>query len=314
MKSKKRILVVIVLLIIFIGVLVFAINKIAIRRVWIGDYNCDIYLKLRKVDLFGYRGTEEEIHIPEKIGPFEVCYLGRTYSGNEYVKRFYIPKKQYENDVMAKDCKNLEEVICEDGLVELNYDFGNCKKLRYVELPDSLEVIIFRAFEGCSSLEDIKIPKNGKLIEIGANAFNKTAFEQKHKNEKYYAAGDNILIFNNVQTDEEMVIPQGIKRDCGRINYTVEKADVYCPDSLLVADYIIEPDATLYLGGEDFQEIKIKGDEMNGTGTVVAPENSPIAKYCKENGINFRPITEEEDAIRRQKTEAAAADVVYQED
>ena len=51
-----------------------------------------------------------------------------------------------------------------------------------------------------------------------------------------------------------------------------------------------------------------------GEGTVVAPENSPIAKYCQENGANFRPITEEEDAVRREKTEAAAADLVYQDE
>ena len=104
------------------------------------------------------------------------------------------------------------------------------------------------------------------------------------------------------------MIPDGVKYDC-TTKRMVKQRDFFCPDSLSSASFNIYSSATVYMGTEEFQDIKIEG-----AGTVVAPENSPIAKYCKENGINFRPITEEEDAIRRQKTEAAAADVVYQED
>ncbi len=281
----------------------------SIRRVWLGDYKCDIFPKFGRVFIAEYKGNEEDLRIPDKIGPFKVVdIVYDAYMENEYVKRLYISNKQYDGSIYFKGCKNLEEVICEDGLVELNYYFSYSKKLRGVKLPDSVEIIEDGAFEGCSSLEDITIPNNGKLIYIGVNAFKKTAFEQKHKKDRYYAVG-NTLIFDNAQTDEEIVIPQGIKRDCGRITYTIEKADVYCPDSLLAADYTIETEATLYFGPGELEEINIEGE-----GTVVAPENSPIAKYCQENGINFRPITDEEDAIRREKTEAAAADVVYQDE
>ena len=209
--------------------------------------------------------------------------------------------------MQIKGCKNLEEIICEEGLENFYYWFSYNKNLKEVQLPNSIKSIREDAFEGCASLEDITIPNNGKRIVIGIDAFKKTGFEQKHKNDKYYVAGDNILIFDNAQTEEEIVIPQGVKYDL--VRPIIEKANIYCSDSMLVADYKIGNGATLYTGEEEFQEIKIEGK-----GTVVAPENSPIEKYCKENGINFRPITEEEDAIRRQKTEVAAEDVVYQED
>ncbi len=48
-------------------------------------------------------------------------------------------------------------------------------------------------------------------------------------------------------------------------------------------------------------------------GTIVAPANSYIEQYCKENGYNFRVMTDEEEAEWREKTEAAASEITYQD-
>ena len=47
--------------------------------------------------------------------------------------------------------------------------------------------------------------------------------------------------------------------------------------------------------------------------TGIAPAGSPMAKYCEENNINFKAMTEEEEAIWREKTEAAASEITYQD-
>ncbi|WP_158588964.1 leucine-rich repeat domain-containing protein [Butyrivibrio sp. XB500-5] len=305
-KRKWKVIAIILCIIgILLAIIVVNVDR---KFFWVGDYNYKFFLGSRRAVIEDYRGNEEEIRIPSSIGPFKITFIEyQAYEGKDFIKSVYIPQKARATGVSFVHCRNLESVICEEGVVELSYYFCDCQNLHEVVLPESLEEIRADAFQDCSSLNKVTIPNNGKRIIIGDSAFKNTEFEVSHKNDSYYVAGDNILIFDNAQSENEIVIPQGVKWDCERTS--IEKADIYCPDSLLAAAYIIETDAELFVGAEDFEEINIKGE-----GTVVAPENSPIAKYCQENGINFRPITEEEDAIRREKTEAAAADVVYQDE
>ena len=68
--------------------------------------------------------------------------------------------------------KNLESVKFAEGcqLTAIGFQaFYNCKALKEIELPASLETIGSKAFESCEALKKIELPAN--LETIGANAF-----------------------------------------------------------------------------------------------------------------------------------------------
>ena len=83
------------------------------------------------------------------------------------------------NGVMASFlcCNNLKTVVCEEGVTDLEYDFGGCTNLTEVTLPNGLEkMCIFGIFQQCYSLEEIHIPST--VNEVGEDAFKDTAFEK----------------------------------------------------------------------------------------------------------------------------------------
>ena len=66
-----------------------------------------------------------------------------------------------------KECENLTSVTFEDGSACEAIDicvFKDCKKLKTILLPDSLEYLGTETFYGCESLEDIIIGPNVKMV------------------------------------------------------------------------------------------------------------------------------------------------------
>ena len=75
----------------------------------------------------------------------------------------------------------LEQVTIDSGLERLGYlnqysVFASCKKLKRVQLPDSLLSISDAAFDGCESLSEISFPAH--LQMIGNRAFSKTSLSK----------------------------------------------------------------------------------------------------------------------------------------
>lgn len=75
----------------------------------------------------------------------------------------------------------LEQVTIDSGLERLGYlnqyfVFARCKKLKYVQLPDSLLSICESAFDGCESLSEISFPAHLQMIET--RAFFKTSLSK----------------------------------------------------------------------------------------------------------------------------------------
>lgn len=65
-------------------------------------------------------------------------------------------------------CSNLSDITISEGVKTIgNGAFEGCP-IKTIDLPDSLEVIEYKAFKGCSSLENIYIPDSVKRIEYGA--------------------------------------------------------------------------------------------------------------------------------------------------
>ncbi len=230
----------------------------------------------------------------------------------------YIPAST-EYYIKIDSSESLKKVVFEDGTKLANVSFINCNRLSKVIIPDSVEEIRWSAFNSCKNLKDVKLPN--ALKSINRYAFYGTEFEKKHINEKYYVAGDNVLIFYNGPTDE-VIIPYGVKYltddtyDKFWLDDYVAAKVVYMPETVEEISFSLAKDAYMYMGGEtiDFgneESEKIQAGFIEGT--VVAPEGSYMEAFCKKYGVKFRAMTEEEETIWREKTEAAASEITYQE-
>lgn len=78
-----------------------------------------------------------------------------------------------------RDCKNLVEVIVEEGVSDLEIGFSHCQSLSKVSLPSTLKHIGFLSrssahyiFNDCEALTEITLPDG--LISIGYRAFYRT--------------------------------------------------------------------------------------------------------------------------------------------
>jgi hypothetical protein len=126
--------------------------------------------------------------------------------------------------------------------------------------------------------------------------------------------GDSVLLFFNGDYNQDVVIPQGVKCFDGFIlkDDTVSR-NVYIPDTISILLTQVSEGDTFYFGNEEINSIDLNGMSYGVNGTIVAPVGSYMEQYCKENGYNFRAMTEEEEKEWREKTEAAASEITYQE-
>ena len=155
---------------------------------------------LANIDTFTYPGNVD-------------FYSGESPNGNKTssvvltgssIKKLIIQKDVKElPDAFAYQLKELKEVIFEGEVESIGSNaFGGCEKLESVELgevksmgngitkignhafeqtditsitiPDSVTAIGEQAFNGCTSLTEVNIPKNSKLETIGNRAFQQT--------------------------------------------------------------------------------------------------------------------------------------------
>lgn len=123
--------------------------------------------------------TDEEITVPEKIGPYTVTEIsGSAFARVDNLKKIEIPETVTKIDVSAfYESRNLEEVILPSGITEIaSSTFFGCKSLEKIELPESIVKIGENAFEE-SGITEIDIGKNVK--HIGRWAFAE-CYELKH--------------------------------------------------------------------------------------------------------------------------------------
>lgn len=135
----------------------------------------EVYRKLRDMKnfevengiLIKYHGKAEEVEIPRgirEIGP-------QAFTEHRKLKRVIIPGSVRVIDWCAFGDEMmdwgycLESVVMEEGVEEIRYAaFGNCGKLREIQLPSSLRTIDKSAFKH-SGLHNIKIPEGFTEIE-----------------------------------------------------------------------------------------------------------------------------------------------------
>ncbi len=265
------------------------------------------------IGICGYRG-DETIEIPANIGPFKVTHIdAEILTDNEKITSLYISSGMDNKAlIVVKNCNHLKKIEVDEGVKILNILVRNCENLEELVIPENVEEIK-GYYDNCSSLWNIRFPSTLKVA--CKYDFWETKFYEMHQNNKYYVVGDGVLLFFNGDYNEDIVIPKGVKYFCDYLFHEEDNKgrNVFIPDTLNVLSTQVGEGDVFYFGDESFDSLELDYLEEGVNGTIVAPANSYIEKYCNENGYNFRVMTAEEEKEWREKTEAATAEITYQE-
>lgn len=298
--------------VIIIAILVLAII-IDANCLWVGDYRLLVRFDFKTVMLEDYRGDESMV-IPSHVGPFKVDHVEfGIFREKENITSIYIPS-DLDPEVLIgiEDCVNLKRIEFEEGITVLNIQVFDCDNLEEVIIPEGV-VELRGCFNQCDSLEDVKFPSTIRIVD--SYDFEYSLFYELHKDDKYYVVGDGLLLFFNGDKNGDIVIPNGVKYLNGIFPSGDEAMSrkIYIPDTMKALDVQIYEGETYYFGDKEFDSLDLNRIHRGVNGTIVAPANTYVEQYCKENGYNFRVMTEEEEAEWREKTEAAASEITYQE-
>ncbi len=301
---KKKTIIGITIVFAILLIIGFIIAHKALHEgIWIGDYKCEFVPSEMEVYLMEYRGNSQEITIPSEILGFRVKEVSDIYD-TANIEKITVPKEIEYIDITGNE--NLKEVVFEEGTIKVRGFITFCENLSKITFPDTLENISC-AFFRAKALEDVTIPQSVTYITL--DAFSDTAFEKNHSSDQYYVVGDGALLFYNGRYDE-IVIPEGVKQFTWSI-YSGESDNlkrIYISDTVECAELSLPEGVEAFFDTNEVDRLTPEFLE----GTLVAPEGSYIEQFCKENGVDFRVMTEDEEADLQQKTESADG-IVYQE-
>lgn len=118
-----------------------------------------------------YMGDDDTVIIPDEIEGVKVTELYETFRWDGNIKNVVISGNvQLINKETFTLCTNLEKVVIKDSSLKEIGDsaFMECEKLKYINLPQGLEMIDNMAFYGCKELKDIEIPDSVTFIHNSA--------------------------------------------------------------------------------------------------------------------------------------------------
>ena len=99
----------------------------------------------------------------------DIVYKGEAPPKN-VVRARIDPSVKFIKNMAFKDCKELEEVEFNEGLLEIGTAaFYGCESLMYIRTPSSTRIIWAHAFANCKSLKNVLF--NEGLVEIGPGTF-----------------------------------------------------------------------------------------------------------------------------------------------
>ncbi|WP_028235616.1 leucine-rich repeat protein [Pseudobutyrivibrio sp. MD2005] len=274
----------------------------------VGNYKCSFNIKPNKIYIDSFEGKGEFV-LPAKLLGRDVYYVDRI-ENNDNITSVYIENNADDKrwGVNLRYCQNIESVAFEEGTKVIYTDICHSPKLKTIKFPEGVKEI--HGAYASNGLEEVYFPKS--VVYVSGSSFNWTNFVKNHEDEKYYVVGDNVLLFYNGSIDE-IIIPEGIKYlynyHLFDIDNDVLEKKMYLSKSLCRLNVRIPENVEAFFGTNEVEGL----DKCTIEGTLVAPEGSYIQEYCEENGLNFRVMTEEEEAIWREKTEAAASEITYQD-
>ncbi len=156
-----------------------------------------------------YKGLEEEVILPEKLGELKVTRLYQTFSDCNSVEKVTLPETVESIDNMTFwKCTGLTSVLIPEGVTFLGRcSFGGCTALKEIEFPDTLETIDEMVFIGCVELKEIQFGKN--LKSIGSQAFTACAGLEKVRIPRGADVADDAFLQCPLLKEIEYYEPEG---------------------------------------------------------------------------------------------------------
>ena len=203
-----------------------------------------------------------------------------------------------------QNCTALESVNLPNTIKTIpDFAFENCIGLTEITIPDSVEGIGSSAFKGCSSLSSINIPTSVKRID--ELAFESTSWLREKQSKSPFVIINDILINGQAVTENDVIIPDGVKTIGSYAFLSTGITSVTIPNSVTDIEYaafgdckslsVVDiPDSVTYLGGDIFDGTAFLNNKqkqnpmlvINGmlvdasacSGNVTVPEG--ITKIC----------------------------------
>ena len=328
------------------------------KEIYIPDRILGIKVISIEENAFKHLGTNavilnipENIHYAYNLYDYESQSYYMIWNGHLYLEKYIgnkrkieVPEKVWGRDVTVISVRcfldtDIEEITLPNTITYIGGGaFRECKNLKQITLPPSLEKIALYAFKN-SGIESIELPKTVKEIGegafeysalkeitglenveyIGNRAFRGTPWEE-NINGDFVCIDDILYLYGGTKT--EVVIPSTITEVRGAFykddeyDYPISVTKVFIPESVTT----ISPES--FAGQKDIEVYIPKnvislGDDYGNPldtskecifksrldGVIVTTEGSPAETYAIEQRIPYRIITEEE-----MKQEMAAAE------
>lgn len=240
--------------------------------------------------LKGYTGPGGNIAVPEGVSTiardaFQLC---------KSIQAVHIPQSVKEIDQAAFRGSGLTEIDLPEG-VEISYStFEDCKNLKEIRLPGSMEGLPACAFSYCTGLESIVFP--GALTFLENMVFqNCTALRSVILPEKLEEIGRQC--FDHCSSLEKIVLPDSLQTiDGGAFARCDNLREVVCSDRVF----------RLFLDSCNAKALlSMTYSFLAGNLTTTAKPDDQFAKYVKKNTEKLFPLILADDA-------AAALDGIIQ--
>ncbi len=160
-------------------------------------------------------------------------------------------------------------------------DALNGGKFKKVNLPINLEIIEENAFNNCTNLQEISIPKNVSSLHINAFPTHKVVINIDPENPNY-------IIEDGILYNKEKTILYGATRTIDIESFTVPASVIEIKENALkcctnLKEITIERNVQT-IGNNIF------ADEIKGNLTIKGYKNSRAEIYATENSINFEKL------------------------
>lgn len=254
-------------------------------------------------EITGYNGSATELEIPSTLDGHNVTGLGyRAFSECISLINVKIPSCIISIGVESfSNCANLENVDLSFGLTSIGEcAFSHCTKIKKIRIPDSVQTLERHlygdssTFYGCSSLEEITLPKN--IDTIGGNMFTGCT------SLKTISIPSNVgVICNSAFSDctslTEIIIPDSVKEiEAQAFRGCINLKNITIPDNIVDISndafentywYNNQSDGVIYLGNVLYS---YKGEMSQNTSIKVLEGTRVISQGCFKNYENLENI------------------------
>ena len=282
-----------------------------------GDYVVSISAKNRKVSIIGYNGDDEKVVIPKRMFLLPVTTISDSaFEDNQSIKEVDFPSTILAIGPNAfNNCTALEKVKF-SGELNWIYDhaFFNCSSIKELSLPCSHDLQIEEsAFESCISLESVNF-NNGNVgmstyafydcekletvqgtdgeIYATSDAFDNTAFLNDCDGD-FFKVGSSLLKY--LGNDKDVIVPEDVSRIASNAFVDKNISSIHMSSSVnsywlyLRSDNSkLENKVQIYYGNlDEFDVPSVFYSCLKDNVVLVAPEDSAVIKYAKDNGIEY---------------------------